>query len=289
VIVTIVGDAFLDRDMEGRVDRVCPDAPVPVLEVATERARPGGAALAAVLAARAAPPGTCVRLVAAFSDDAAAGELRALVEEAGVEVAALAREGPTIEKVRVRAAGQSLVRVDRGHRGARVEAGAGTAALIGAADALLVADYGAGVLPAVRRWVADAPRRRPVVWDPYPDGVPPVPGSWLVTPNEHEARAAAGLRDGPRLKVAAEAGCMLARSWGVRGVAAVDAVAVFDEDTPVGLLDALRPHVFVKGGDYALGELPEADAMASWGGHVVILPYLRGRSTTALLERATRG
>lgn len=75
----------------------------------------------------------------------------------------------------------------------------------------------------------------------------------------------------------------------LRALGAVDAVAVFDEDTPVQLLGALRPHVFVKGGDYALGELPEARAMAAWGGQVVILPYLRGRSTTALLQRATRG
>jgi D-beta-D-heptose 7-phosphate kinase / D-beta-D-heptose 1-phosphate adenosyltransferase len=75
----------------------------------------------------------------------------------------------------------------------------------------------------------------------------------------------------------------------LRALGAVDAVAVFDDDTPVRLLGALRPHLFVKGGDYAVGELPEARAMAAWGGQVVILPYLGGRSTTALLQRATRG
>ncbi|WP_327267466.1 PfkB family carbohydrate kinase [Streptomyces sp. NBC_01218] len=66
----------------------------------------------------------------------------------------------------------------------------------------------------------------------------------------------------------------------------VDAVAVFDEDTPERVLGSLRPHVWAKGGDYALAELPEAALVRSWGGEVVLLPYLDGRSTTRLAERA---
>ncbi|MDQ0792557.1 D-glycero-beta-D-manno-heptose 1-phosphate adenylyltransferase [Streptomyces sp. B1I3] len=69
----------------------------------------------------------------------------------------------------------------------------------------------------------------------------------------------------------------------------VDAVAVFEEDTPERLLGELRPHIWAKGGDYALTELPEARLVRSWGGQVVLLPYLDGRSTTALAERAARG
>ena len=68
----------------------------------------------------------------------------------------------------------------------------------------------------------------------------------------------------------------------------VDAVAVFDEDTPEAILDGLRPDVFVKGGDYSEDELPEAALLRSWGGRVVILPYVEGRSTTRMIEEATR-
>jgi D-beta-D-heptose 7-phosphate kinase / D-beta-D-heptose 1-phosphate adenosyltransferase len=66
----------------------------------------------------------------------------------------------------------------------------------------------------------------------------------------------------------------------------VDAVAVFDQDTPVELLRRLRPDVWVKGGDYAAAELPEASVLASWGGRAVILPFVEGRSTTRLIEEA---
>jgi rfaE bifunctional protein nucleotidyltransferase chain/domain len=68
----------------------------------------------------------------------------------------------------------------------------------------------------------------------------------------------------------------------------VDAVAVFDEDTPAGLLDRLRPDVWAKGGDYAGADLPEAALLRRWGGQAVVLPYLAGHSTTALVERSGR-
>ena len=72
----------------------------------------------------------------------------------------------------------------------------------------------------------------------------------------------------------------------------VDDVIVFDEDTPVAALQALRPDVFVKGADYRTEDLPEAAVLAEWGGEAVVVPYLGGRSTTRLVEevvsRATR-
>ena len=64
----------------------------------------------------------------------------------------------------------------------------------------------------------------------------------------------------------------------------VDAVTVFEEDTPHAVLDALRPDVWVKGGDYAGPALPEAELLAGWGGQVVVVPYLAGRSTTRLVQ-----
>jgi D-beta-D-heptose 7-phosphate kinase/D-beta-D-heptose 1-phosphate adenosyltransferase len=66
----------------------------------------------------------------------------------------------------------------------------------------------------------------------------------------------------------------------------VDAVVTFDDDTPEAVLSRLRPDVFAKGGDYTVDHLPEAELLASWGGQAVVVPYLEGRSTTALLRQA---
>jgi rfaE bifunctional protein nucleotidyltransferase chain/domain len=66
----------------------------------------------------------------------------------------------------------------------------------------------------------------------------------------------------------------------------VDAVVVFDEDTPAEVLDRLRPDVWAKGGDYAGADLPEAAVLRTWGGQAVVLPYLDGHSTTALVARS---
>jgi rfaE bifunctional protein nucleotidyltransferase chain/domain len=69
-------------------------------------------------------------------------------------------------------------------------------------------------------------------------------------------------------------------------LACVDAVAVFGEDDPRAVLERLRPHLWVKGGDYGVADLPEAATLAGWGGQAVIVPYVTGRSTTRLIEEA---
>lgn len=66
----------------------------------------------------------------------------------------------------------------------------------------------------------------------------------------------------------------------------VDAVLLFDEQTPETLIGKLRPDVHVKGGDYREEDLPEAKIVRSYGGRVVILPLLEGRSTSNLLKKA---
>ena len=66
----------------------------------------------------------------------------------------------------------------------------------------------------------------------------------------------------------------------------VDAVVVFEEDTPVEAIRGIRPDVWAKGGDYAGAEVPEAAVLREWGGQAVVLPYLEGRSTTALVRSA---
>jgi bifunctional ADP-heptose synthase (sugar kinase/adenylyltransferase) len=66
----------------------------------------------------------------------------------------------------------------------------------------------------------------------------------------------------------------------------VDAVVIFDEDTPSEVLAQIRPDVWVKGGDYAGADLPEAALLREWGGQSVVVPYLEGRSTTGLFSTA---
>jgi rfaE bifunctional protein nucleotidyltransferase chain/domain/rfaE bifunctional protein kinase chain/domain len=74
----------------------------------------------------------------------------------------------------------------------------------------------------------------------------------------------------------------------LRALDSVDAVVVFDEDDPRAALASLRPDVWAKGGDYGGAELPEAALVRGWGGRVVLLPYLDGRSTTQILARGAR-
>jgi bifunctional ADP-heptose synthase (sugar kinase/adenylyltransferase) len=66
----------------------------------------------------------------------------------------------------------------------------------------------------------------------------------------------------------------------------VDAVVVFDEETPSTALERVRPDVWVKGGDYAGAELPESAVLRRWGGRAVVVPFVEGRSTTRLIEEA---
>jgi rfaE bifunctional protein nucleotidyltransferase chain/domain len=72
----------------------------------------------------------------------------------------------------------------------------------------------------------------------------------------------------------------------LEGLDCVDGVVVFDEDTPCEVLARLRPHVFAKGGDYEGRRLPEEDVLAEWGGRLVLLPFMEGRSTSHILRRA---
>jgi D-beta-D-heptose 7-phosphate kinase/D-beta-D-heptose 1-phosphate adenosyltransferase len=71
----------------------------------------------------------------------------------------------------------------------------------------------------------------------------------------------------------------------IAALSAVDHIVAFDEDTPAELLRAVRPDVFVKGGDYTRDMLPEAPLVDALGGQVRILPYVEARSTTSLIAR----
>lgn len=65
----------------------------------------------------------------------------------------------------------------------------------------------------------------------------------------------------------------------------VSLVTWFDEDTPVAIIDEIRPDILVKGGDYDMAKLPETALVQSWGGRALALPFVPGYSTTQLLQR----
>jgi D-beta-D-heptose 7-phosphate kinase/D-beta-D-heptose 1-phosphate adenosyltransferase len=68
-------------------------------------------------------------------------------------------------------------------------------------------------------------------------------------------------------------------------LAAVDAVVIFDEATPLNLILAVQPDILVKGGDYAPENVVGASEVQSWGGEVKIVPLVEGISTTRLIEK----
>jgi rfaE bifunctional protein nucleotidyltransferase chain/domain/rfaE bifunctional protein kinase chain/domain len=184
--LVVVGDTLLDRDLDGNVHRLCPHASVPVVDVHSQRWRPGGAGLAALLAA---VGGHRVVLITALGTDPA-GQLLSDLLAGHVEVVAMPMSGTTACKTRIRAGTRSLLRVDTGDgRAAGAPAGTRFPHVLRAASGVLVSDYGRGVTahPAIREELSALTHRVPVVWDPHPRGSPPVAGCRLVTPNEAEA------------------------------------------------------------------------------------------------------
>jgi rfaE bifunctional protein nucleotidyltransferase chain/domain/rfaE bifunctional protein kinase chain/domain len=216
--LVVVGDTLLDRDVTGSVNRICPDAPAPVLDERSVTDRPGGAGLAALLAAA---HGVEVTLVTALADDAGGARLAELLTAAGVTVHPVRLPGTTPEKIRLRAGGQTLLRLDRGGdpQPPAEPPEAALAALRGAA-AILASDYGRGLLrqPTLRAALAEA--SAPVVWDPHPRGPAAVPGVRLATPNLAELRQLTGdAGTGSPLSTATRAGHELRRRWRAAAVA----------------------------------------------------------------------
>jgi rfaE bifunctional protein nucleotidyltransferase chain/domain len=75
------------------------------------------------------------------------------------------------------------------------------------------------------------------------------------------------------------------RAYVLAALAMVDCVTVFEQDTPLELVRALRPDVIVKGGDYNPDTVVGAADVRSWGGSCVIIPLTPGQSTTSIIER----
>jgi D-glycero-beta-D-manno-heptose-7-phosphate kinase len=226
--VAVIGDLVLDRYWVGRSSRISREAPVLILDFEEERAVPGGAANAA-LNVRAL--GGVPRLVGCVGLDPAGAALRAALRARGLGAQWLHRRSAngTVVKTRVlagssHAARQQIVRLDRGHAAPlakRVERALAAAArrAIRGAEAVLLSDYGYGVLsPVVRRAaLAEARRARvPVVVDSR-YALRSYRGATLLTPNEHEVLESMRLPS-LSLGVLRRAGERLRRSAGAEGV-----------------------------------------------------------------------
>lgn len=233
--LVVVGDVLLDRDITGTADRLSPEAPVPVLTAARSTDRPGGAGLAAGLAAR--TPGWSVTLVCGIGQDQPGAHLRALLDDAGIEVINLATSGTTPVKTRVRATDRTLLRFDTDtdplSLGPLPEP---VRTRLAEAAAVLVCDYGRGITSHndLRQALTAAAADHPLVWDPHPKGTAPVPGTALAVPNTDEAHHFSG-HPGPRdLAGDTARAVQLLAAWPVKQVAITrgrdGAVLVADAD-----------------------------------------------------------
>jgi len=196
--VVAVGDAMLDEYLVGDVERISPEAPVPVVRVRERRYALGGVANVAqnVVAA-----GAECRLIAAIGSDAAGTQLGAMLDEIGVPKKGLLKVArPTTRKTRVVARSQQLVRIDDEDDADLTSADAAkiTAAIADAmqdADALILEDYNKGVLiPAVIMRAIELARAReiPIVVDPKYRHFFAYRGATVFKPNRRELESALG-------------------------------------------------------------------------------------------------
>jgi D-glycero-beta-D-manno-heptose-7-phosphate kinase len=199
--VMVVGDVMLDRFIVGRVTRISPEAPVPIVRFQSEYARLGGAAN---VAHNIAALGGRATLVGVVGEDEAGGRIAHLLEAAGVEADGLIQTAgwPTTEKVRVvTERNQQVVRIDYERDVDLAQATeqeiVDRLAFLGAGmRALLVSDYLKG---AITRAVVEAlatlkAAGAPLIVDPKIPHLGFYSGATLITPNHHEAEAATHMR-----------------------------------------------------------------------------------------------
>ena len=196
--VAIVGDAMLDVYLRGEVDRISPEAPVPVVRVRDRRYALGGAANVAQNVVASGAEGT---LVAVVGSDPSAERLRAMLRGIGSsDQALLPVERPTTTKTRLVARSQQVVRFDEEDDGDLSGADidrllAGLDAVIARSDALVLEDYNKGVLVprVIERAIATARGRRiPVIVDPKFRNFFHYRGATVFKPNRRELESALG-------------------------------------------------------------------------------------------------
>ena len=192
--VLIVGDVMLDRYWFGDVNRISPEAPVPVVHVKRTEERPGGAAN---VARNITALGGRATLLSVVGDDEAARSLKGLLDKEKVK-ASLHRDPEFLTTVKLRVVGhqQQLLRIDferaPGHEilSAKLDE---YEKLVDDADVVVLSDYGKGALEHVEKMIAAARRHaKPVMVDPKGWDYTRYRGATLLTPNRAEFREVAG-------------------------------------------------------------------------------------------------
>ncbi|HEY9318638.1 rfaE bifunctional protein kinase chain/domain [Achromobacter deleyi] len=192
--VLVVGDVMLDRYWFGEVERISPEAPVPVVRVARREDRLGGAAN---VARNVAALGGQVTLVGVLGEDEAGDSIRRLSAEAGIHADLIADPSlHTTLKMRVLGRQQQLLRVDfeqHPEQAALDRVDAALARHLANHDIVVLSDYAKGVLTRVESLLAMARHAGiPVLVDPKGDDYARYRGATLVTPNRSEMQQAVG-------------------------------------------------------------------------------------------------
>jgi D-glycero-beta-D-manno-heptose-7-phosphate kinase len=192
--VLVVGDVMLDRYWFGDVNRISPEAPVPVVHVQRTEERPGGAANVARNVT--ALGGSC-RLLSVVGDDEAGSSLARLLQAERVE-GSLHRDPGFTTTVKLRVIGhqQQLLRIDferaPGHEALEAKLDE-FRRLVDVADVVVLSDYGKGTLAHVQRMIEAARGQgKPVLVDPKGSDYERYRGATLLTPNRAEFREVAG-------------------------------------------------------------------------------------------------
>lgn len=192
--VLVVGDVMLDRYWFGEVNRISPEAPVPVVLVSKAEERPGGAANVArgVVAL-----GAQCELLSVTGEDEAANHLARLLEEEGV-IAHLHRDSgiATTVKLRVMGRQQQLLRIDfeaAPHPEILLNKLTDFAQCLQRADVVILSDYGKGALKHVETMIAQCRQAgKPVLVDPKGEDYQRYRGASALTPNRCEFAQVAG-------------------------------------------------------------------------------------------------
>jgi len=309
VRVLVVGDLMLDQFVWGRVERISPEAPVPVVHVIKEDLRPGGAGnVASNVAALGGRP-----LVAGIVGRDTAG--RHLIESlarlgAATSGVVTVADGATTQKTRIIAHNQQVVRLDR--EGERVPDGRAARRLcnwvlarLHRVDVVVVSDYGKGTIgPTLLKALAEAHARRPFLWvvDPKAANFAHYRRVSLVKPNREEAAAASGvpITDPASLRAA---GTRLLERWDAEAVLlsrGEDGLALFRRGRAVQHFPTVAREIFdVTGaGDtvvatcaLALGagaNLEEATVLANHAAGLVVGKVGTATVTAAELAAAVR-
>lgn len=192
--VLVVGDVMLDRYWYGEVERISPEAPVPVVKVQRTEERPGGAANVAL---NAAALGAKVTLLSVVGSDEAGASLERLIAAKGISTS-LHRDDKLATTVKLRVIGrrQQLLRADF-ETAPSHEVLAGKLAefegLLDHCDAVVMSDYGKGGLTHIGRMIELArAQKRVVLVDPKGDDYSKYRGATMVTPNRNELREVVG-------------------------------------------------------------------------------------------------